>query len=75
VCRLLTTEEHKQNLERIFIYKDRWLRHDSKLPTKDDLSFMALCQRCGLYFNELKNEKEMLCLYHPGVSVTRLFLA
>ncbi|CAF3101903.1 unnamed protein product [Rotaria sp. Silwood2] len=27
---------------------------------------MALCQRCGLYYNELINEKTMLCLYHPG---------
>ncbi|CAF3449078.1 unnamed protein product [Rotaria socialis] len=33
---------------------------------KDSIPFMALCRRCGLHFNELKNEKEMLRLYLPG---------
>ncbi|CAF3834689.1 unnamed protein product [Adineta steineri] len=65
-CRLFNTKEHQEYLERLFIYHGFWSKYLIKLPSKDDLSFMALCQRCGLYFNELKNEKEMLCLYHPG---------
>jgi hypothetical protein len=32
-------------------------------PIERDLSFMALCQRYGLYYNKLKNEKEMLYVF------------
>ncbi|CAF3717573.1 unnamed protein product [Rotaria sp. Silwood1] len=65
-CRLFNTEDHRENLERIFIYNDFWSSYTTNFSTKDDLPFMDLCQRCGLYYNQLKNEKEMLCLYHPG---------
>ncbi|UJR11240.1 hypothetical protein I4U23_015422 [Adineta vaga] len=65
-CRLFNTEEYQQNLERIFIYQGFWSKYSVKLPSKVDLPFMALCQRCGLYFNESKNDREMLCLHHPG---------
>ncbi|CAF3656155.1 unnamed protein product [Rotaria sp. Silwood1] len=65
-CRLFNNEEHKKYLERIFIYNGFWSKYTINFPTKDDLPFMELCQRCGLYYNQLKNEKEMLCLYHPG---------
>ncbi len=66
VFRLFNTEEHQMNLERIFLYNDRFERH-RKFSIEDYLPFMALCQRCKLYFNQIKNDKEMLCLYHPGV--------
>ncbi|CAF3973239.1 unnamed protein product [Rotaria sordida] len=65
-CRLFNTEEHKQNLERIFIYNRFRSKYAITFPTEDDLPFMEFCQRCGLYYNQLKNEKEKLCLYHPG---------
>lgn len=62
------------NLERIFLYNDHFIR-DKQFPVEDDLPFMALCQRCRLYFNQLKNDQEMLCLYHPGVFIqTLLFI-
>jgi hypothetical protein len=69
---LFNTVEHKMNLERIFFYEDRFKR-DKKFSIEGYLAFMALCQRCGLYFNQVKNDKEMLCLYHPGVIVQSLF--
>ena len=68
---LFNSEEHQNNLERIFLYDDDWKYHN-KFPVEDFLPFMAFCQRCGLYFNQLKNDKEMLCLYHPGVCITFL---
>ncbi|CAM4966112.1 unnamed protein product [Rotaria socialis] len=40
--------------------------HDTEKTIQDSIPFMALCRRCGLHFNELKNEKEMLRLYLPG---------
>ena len=60
VLTLFNTKEHELNLERIFIYVRR-RRVENPLP------FMALCQRCGLYFNEHLNKTQMLCLHHPGV--------
>ncbi|CAF1189478.1 unnamed protein product [Rotaria magnacalcarata] len=65
-CRLFNTEDHKQNLERLFIYQCNSSMQLNHCSDNNDLPFMPLCQRCGLYFNELKNEDEMLCLYHPG---------
>jgi hypothetical protein len=75
VFRLFNTDEHKQHLERIFLYDDGSSRYGIQLSTETNLPFMALCQRCRLYFNELKNEREMLCLYHPGVGIGFSFLA
>jgi len=69
---LFNTDEHKMNLERIFFYEDNF-RRNKKIPIEDYLPFMALCQRCQLYFNQIKNDKEMLCLHHPGVIVQSLF--
>jgi len=67
--RLFNTDEHKENLERIFIHSNYSSRRNQiKLPTENDLLFMNRCARCGLFFNKFKNEKQMLCLYHPGVS-------
>ena len=66
IFQLFNSEEHQKNLERIFVHDDASKYHN-KFSVEDVLPFMALCQRCGLYFNQLKNDKEMLCLYHPGV--------
>jgi hypothetical protein len=74
VFRLFNTEEHKINLERIFLYNDNGCGRDRKFSIEDYLPFMAFCQRCGLYFNQIKNEKEVLCLYHPGVITIDFFL-
>jgi hypothetical protein len=71
VFELFNTEEHQINLERIFLYDDI-RRRNKKFSIEDSLPFMALCQRCGLYFNQFKNDKEMLCLYHPGVFIQSL---
>ncbi len=68
VFQLFNTEEHQINLERIFLY-NRIRTHNTKFSIEDYLPFFALCQRCGLYFNQFRNEKEMLCLYHPGVFI------
>ncbi|CAF3816095.1 unnamed protein product [Rotaria sp. Silwood1] len=65
-CALFNTEEHKEHLERIFIHNKSSYSYRDDPITIDDLPFMALCDRCQLYYNQLKNEKEMLCLYHPG---------
>ena len=66
--RLFDGEEHRENLERIFVYRGFWRRPIGQLPLTDDLPFMAPCEKCGLYYNQLKNQQEMLCLYHPGVN-------
>ncbi|CAF1581899.1 unnamed protein product [Rotaria magnacalcarata] len=65
-CCLCNTEDHKQSLERIFIHGSCWSACKTQFSLHGSMPFMALCQCCGLNFNELKNEKEMLCLYHPG---------
>ncbi|CAF1576179.1 unnamed protein product [Rotaria magnacalcarata] len=66
VLRLFNTEKHRQHLERIFVRNNDSSWKDFTLANDTDAPFMVLCQRCRLYFNELKNEKEMMCLYHPG---------
>jgi len=71
---LFNTEDHKEHLERIFVHAESSCRSSDNAITIDGLPFMALCDRCQLYYNQLKNEKEMLCLYHPGVSFSYLFL-
>jgi predicted nucleic-acid-binding Zn-ribbon protein len=68
--RLFNTDQHKENLERIFIHSNCSSRTNQvKFPKENDFLFMSRCGRCGLFFNKLKNEKQMLCLYHPGVSI------
>ncbi len=69
VLKLFNTKEHQINLERIFRYVDNLTRSRNKFSIEDSLPFMRLCQRCGLYFNQFNNDKEMLCLYHPGVFI------
>jgi hypothetical protein len=71
IFQLFNTKEHQINLERIFLYDDI-LIHNKTNSIEDSLPFMALCQRCGLYFNLFKNDKEMLCLYHPGVFIKNI---
>ena len=48
VFRLFNTEEHKMNLERIFLYYGRHSRN-IEFSIEDCLPFMSLCQRCGLF--------------------------
>ncbi|CAF1312658.1 unnamed protein product [Adineta steineri] len=60
---LFNRKEHEMNLERIFLYNNHQFNEKT---IEDYLPFMALCQRCKLFFNKFKNDKDMLCLYHPG---------
>ncbi|CAF3758426.1 unnamed protein product [Rotaria socialis] len=62
----ISFEGHRQNLERFFTHDSCWSTCKTQLNLPDSIPFMALCRRCGLPFNELKNEKEMLRLYLPG---------
>lgn len=72
--RLFNTEDHRDNLERMLIHSNLLRGSNDQLMSDNGSTFMVLCQRCRLYFNEFKNEKEMLCLHHPGVSREVLLL-
>lgn len=65
---LFNTEEHEINLERIFIFTGSY-EQTKIFSIENYLPFMAFCQRCGLYFNQIKNNTQTLCLYHPGVII------
>ncbi|CAF1375928.1 unnamed protein product [Adineta ricciae] len=67
--RIFDSQEHQENLERIFVYRGFWRNLAGQIPLMEDLPFMAPCEKCGLYYNQLKNEQKMLCLYHPGVRI------
>lgn len=73
-CGFFNTDDHKESLERLFIHRvDRYRRYADRKPvTNDVLPFMVLCKRCGLYFNDFKNQQQMLCLHHPGVNTLNL---
>ncbi|UJR24704.1 hypothetical protein I4U23_006078 [Adineta vaga] len=63
---LFNTEDHQRNLKRIFIHFETSFLSRDHFSIENYLPFMALCTKCRLFFNKIENEKEQLCLYHPG---------